>query len=412
MNKLTLIIIAVILAPSAFALALGFPNVGDLHFEPHTEVNLQYRLQNDLPINLPVKAVMTVPDELSDYVFLSKDVKNLKPNSSEIVVITIKFPGELPYGLYSITFTAVEDAPTQGAFVAHVGTSHTVKVIHPYPGERALLEFRGPEKVNSQGSRIEVNVRNIGEQDIEDARLQAVIKILNYTKEVFSDRFTIPALEEKLVAIPLELGLPAGFYNLTLNMTRGAHEGAVTQIQVGEPNVKIINIHAHSFEHSNVDVELFSTWLQTIPEATLALKVYKPETKRALFEASAAGITLQPGKNTVNLRIIKPQFLDNGQYPANLQILSPPFYFGAEGELEVNLTEVGRMIKGQAPDSEEPWLYENVTIDQPRLMRIAQNKQLFLLVLVVAVAIFLFSIAMLFRKKRETNAQTPQQPKA
>src|SRR5574342_445753 len=188
MNKLALIVIIVLLAPNALALALGFPNVGDLQFEPHKEVNLQYRLQNDLPIDLPVKVILSVPVELSDYVLMSKDVTLLKANSSEIVIVTIKFPDELPYGLYSISFTAEENAPTKGAFVAHVGTSHTVKVLNPYPGAKALIEFRGPEKVKSAGSNIDVYLRNIGEEDFEDARLQATLKALNYTKEIFSDR--------------------------------------------------------------------------------------------------------------------------------------------------------------------------------------------------------------------------------
>jgi hypothetical protein len=412
MNNLTLLIVAVLLAPSALALALGFPNVGDIHFEPHKEVNLQYRLQNDLPVDLPVKAILSVPPELSDYVLLSKDVKILKANSSEIVVVTIKFPDELPYGLYSISFTAEENAPTQGAFVAHVGTSHTVKVINPYPGAKALLEFRGPEKVKHSGSRIEINVRNIGEEDLEDARLQATLTSLNYTKEIFSDRFTVPALSETLVRIPLELDLPYGFYTLNLNTTRGDHEGISTQLQLGEPSAKIKKINPHSFEHSNIELEVFNNWMQPLSQGTLALTIYKPGTKISLFEASATGITLQPGKNTVQLRIMKPRFLDNGKYPANLQILTPPFYLGAEGELEVKLTDIGKMLKDQPVPTDAAWQYENVMLDQPRMVKVANNKQLYLIVLVLVIAIFLFSVAMLFRKRRDTNAQAPPQSKA
>lgn len=412
MNKLIIIVLAILIAPSAFALALGFPNVGDLHFEPNAEVNLQYRLQNDLPIDLPVKAVLSVPDELSDYVFLSKDVTLLKANSSEVIVVTIKFPDELPYGLYSISFTAEENAPTQGAFVAHVGTSHTVKVINPYPGIKTLLDFRGPEKISQTGSRIEVNARNIGKQDLEDARLQATLNSLNYTKEIFSDRFTVPALSEKLVAVPIDVDLPPGFYTLTLNTTRGAHEGITTQLQIGAPSVKIMNVHSHSFEHSNVEVEVFSDWLQPLTQGTLALTIYRPNTRDSLFEASASGITLQPGKNNLQLRIMKPRFLDNGKYQANLQILAPPFYFGAEGELEVNLTDIGKMLKDQPAAIEEPWQYENVALDQPRMVKVAKNKQLYSIILIVAIAIFLFSVAMLFMKRRDANAQTPPQPKA
>jgi hypothetical protein len=328
----------------------------------------------------------------------------------EHIVVTIKFPHELPYGLYSIGFTAVEDAPTQGAFVAHVGASHTVKILNPYPDARLLLEYKGPATLQASGiSKIEAGVRNIGNENLTETRLHVTLSAGNTTQEAYSDRVTIPALEEKTVMIPFDINVPPGIYTIKLNSTKGEQEGATKQIQVGNPTVSITSIGKYSFEIPSITVGIKNTWQQPLTEGTLALTVYQPNTTRALFEASATSITLQPGENTVSLRVQKPRFLNDGMYPASLQVLAPPFYIGADTELEIKQSEVGRMLKDQqeAPP-EEAWQYENVTLDQPRVMRVAKNKQLYAVILIIVIAIFLFSLAMLLRKKKEQNAQTQQ----
>ena len=315
----------------------------------------------------------------------------------------------------SIVFTVTENAAVTGSFVAHVGASHTVKILNPYPTGTAVLDFKGPKSFQASGTaNIQLGVRNIGRTDIEETRIHTLLTDGNKIQEVYSDRITVPALEEKEITIPFPIKVSEGMYELEINNSK-ALESVKIPIQVGNPKVTIEKIEKHSSENQMIQLTIANKWNKPLPDATLGLTVESPEDKTTLFEASSLA-TLMPGENIVSLRIMKPKYLKNGLYPADLQVLSPPFYTGASGEFQVELTEVGKMIQQQGTPIEQAWEYKAVPVDMPRVQKVAKAKQLLAVVLIVAIAIFLFSLAMLFRKRQEPNekqTQTPQtQPKA
>ncbi len=417
MNKFLLAgLILVILLPSAHSIALSFPNVGTIIFEPGKEITLEYMVQNSLPNELPVKATLSVGAELSDYVAISQHITKIPAQGNEKIYVTIKFPEELAYGMFSITFTVVEDSPVVGAFVAHVGATHTVKVLHPYPTGTPLIEFRGPNLLGASGlSNIQAAVRNIGNTDIQEKKVYAKLIQGNITAEAYSERITIPPLEEILVTVPFNIDVPPGMYMLQVGMT-GVKDFTEIKMQVGNPTVKIDKIEKFSNEDQTIKLTVTNNWLQPLTEGTLALTIYpNKESKNGLFEAAATSITLQPGKNTLQLKIQKQKFLRDGIYPASLQVLTPPFYLGADGELEAKLTEIGKMLAEQTPKEQEAWQYEQVALDPTRVQATGKNKKLLALVLVVAIAMFLFSLAMIMRRRQDDeqadiHVQEPPKP--
>jgi len=390
----------ILLLPSVHAIALGVPNIGEITYEPGKEITLEYSVQNTLPKELPLNVQLDVEPELSDYVLMSKDMSKIAASSVEKFAITIKLPNKLSYGVHSITLTVSENAPVVGAFVAHVGASHTVKIINLYPEGKPLLEFRGPKSFSASGNvNIEVSVKNIGRTDLANMSILGILTDGVNKNQFSSERAEIPSGEEKLITIPYTVRVPPGMYELQLE----AKNSGVTNIkmQVGGPVVTIEKIEKWSTEQPTVTLTVNNEWKENLTEGTLALTTYD-KNKKPLFEASATGITLTPGKNNLTLRIQKPKYLDDGTYAASLQVLTPPFYIGAEGELEVALTEVGRMIKAQhEKEPEAEWSYEQVALDQPRAQKTVKNNNIVWAILAVAIAIFLFSLAMILRKRRE-----------
>jgi len=397
--------------PSVYAISLGIPSVGEIIYEPNKEIVLEYRVHNDLNNALPVRAQLGVSNELSDYVTIDKHITALPAKGTEKVIIRIKFPEELPYGEYNVGFTVVENAAVSGAFVAHVGASHGVKILNPYPQGKASIEYKSPQQFPGEGtSNMEIGVRNIGRTDLEDIRVRAVLSNNMSTQETYSERLTIPALEGKNIIMPIKITVPPGHYTLQISTPR-SDKTAEINLPVGNPTLKIDKITPFSAEHQSLEMTITNDWPEPFT-ATLGAQVQDPKDKHTLFEGTNLNTVINPGKNVVTLRLLNQGYLQNGLYPVTLQALSPPYLMGAHGELEVKLTELGQIILDQRDKEPEinAWEYQQVALDAPRVQKVAKDKQIFALVLVVAIAIFLFSLAMIFRKRREIQQNDTQKP--
>src|SRR5574341_468194 len=130
-NILLIGTLLIVLLPIVHAISLGIPSVGEIIYEPNKEIVLEYVARNDLSTDLPVRAQLGVSNELSDYVTIDNNFNSIPAKGSQKAIVRIKLPEDLPYGQYNVGFTVVDAAARAGAFVAHVGASHSVAILNP-----------------------------------------------------------------------------------------------------------------------------------------------------------------------------------------------------------------------------------------------------------------------------------------
>ncbi|HLF54826.1 MAG TPA: hypothetical protein VI612_03840 [Candidatus Nanoarchaeia archaeon] len=384
-------------------IALSVPPNSEFLFEPHKEINIEYIVHNGLKTELPVKAELGVSPELSDYVSVDNPVVTLAPESSAKVTIKVNLPDKMPYGLFGISFAAVDNAAVGGSFVAHVGVTNTVHIFNPYPTGTPHFEYKGPDSLpDLDVAELDLFIRNLGKTDLTDINIHAALLNGNTTaSETYSDDISIPALQNTNLKLPFKIKAPSGLYKLRIDSKNKFIE---RYIQVGAPKVDIARIEKFSTDDWAVVMTLVNNWNKPLTEGTIAAIIKDPVTGAKLSEASATYITLQPGNNTITLRANDNQ-LPTGLLPVDLQILSPPYYITAVGEIEVEQGALGQMLEGKPLDTGE-WITQLIAIDQPRMELVNKNKQLIGVLITLAIAIFLFSIAMLFRKRPENESET------
>ena len=273
LKPILLIIVFAVLASQTYALGIA-PSHVDVIFEPALEKTIQLKVINNA--HKDFDAVVYAEGELAEYITINEPmIKLLKDQDSKIISYKIKLPQSLEkQGLHEASIV-VREIPkiTKGetTITASLAIVSKLKVMVPYKGKYAEIKLFVTDFKQNKESNFAVEVRNLGTEDILEAK--AVIDIYgplnNKLETVTSNEASVKSKNKEILIAKWTPKLGPGNYHavatLIYDELNTKDEKSFT---IGTLELKIISISVTDFRLGGIakfDILVENNWNMEIP---------------------------------------------------------------------------------------------------------------------------------------------------
>lgn len=378
-KKVIWAMLLILLSPAVYAIGIS-PSTIEIWYEPNKELSYDYFVK--INGQGPQQAVMYTKGDINESITLEKTFVELQPDVWTKFSFKIKFPPTLSPGLHDNRVGIVESSGPniEGGIGVIAGVESVLLIRSAYPGRYLTLEkFEIPTGEVNKPIELTIELRNLGEEGVNDAR--ARIDIKNSAGEVVTalttEGVSIKQKETGVLKTQWQTSTP-GVYSATgiVIYDENRLELPEQTFNVGELTIEITNTSAPPVlkgEIAKVYADIKSIWNSEIKDVYAELEV-KGQNGLVVGKSESPTVNIPPW-STKNLVLYwDSKEMEIGEYQGKITL----HYAGKTDEELV-------MIK----------------IRNPSIFLTLKENMLLTAGIAVVVALLLFNIIFLFKKKKK-----------
>jgi len=273
LKSILLIIVIIVLASQTYALGIA-PSHSDIIFEPGLEKTIQLKVINNA--HKDFDAVVYAEGKLAEYITINEPmIKLTKDQDSKIISYKLNLPKTLKkQGMHEARIV-VREIPkeTKGGttITANLAVVSKLKVMVPYKGKYAEIKLFVTNFKQNEESNFAVEVRNLGTQDILEAK--AVIDIYgplnNKLETITSNKASVKSKNKEILIAKWTPKFGSGSYHavatLIYDELNTKDEKSFT---IGTLELDIVSISVTDFRLGGIakfDILVENNWNMEIP---------------------------------------------------------------------------------------------------------------------------------------------------
>ncbi len=278
-----LILLALLIALPLFASAIGVaPGHVDINYKEGAEESVTIKIINRE--GAPVRVTLGAMGELESGIKFPEPSFVMGEGETErLITFKLSMPRVMDKPGTHTTSIIITSTPESqsgaGGMTASVAVLCQLNLIVPYPGRYAELTLHAPLFETGERNSFVADVRNLGTEDLTEARL--VIDIYGPGQEkvasLSSEPFILRAKESKPITIQWTPSVEAGSYRAEAALIfEGGNAADSIDITVGEMEIEFSDIQARPFKFGDIaalDIFIQSRWNQDIPGVYIDAKV-------------------------------------------------------------------------------------------------------------------------------------------
>lgn len=294
---ISLVFIAIILSPSAYAVGIGGPTLVKEVFVPNQEYPLSYVLFADEHVDNSY--TVYAKKDLEKYVVFEKTrLENISRGSKVAINGKILFPSELEPGWHELYVCVREDCKGEGTVCGRAGVCANLAFMVLYPGIYPVISLSAPNTNENQPVDFKVNIVNYGKDKIDQASGRVEVFDLSgkHVGTAFLDSASIGSYKNAVLnGIFQTRGLLPGNFTATAFIDcDGEKQNANASFRIGTLDIMIVD-HTEELEISGI--KRFITTIESVwndPLNVYADVVIRDEEDHV--EAKTATYRLDPWK--------------------------------------------------------------------------------------------------------------------
>ncbi len=314
-----LIIILLVLCPSALAIGISVPDKYKFDFEPGLEKRAEFRVYNSH--NMPIKVAIQLGGDLLPYATQDKTEMLLDPKGAGTFFVRLTLPDELPMGEHRLDITAVEQPPPGITMSANAAVSVYLQFSVPYEGKYLRASLDVPSLPEGEPLRPKVTVENLGSETVDD--VYADVTVLNDDDPIgtisTNHAVLVPKQMIELTNV-WNINLTPGQYKAIAVVHGGDNEVTATdEFVVGIKDIDLVAITKDVYAGvvNPVSFSLISRW--NSPLTKVRVRIVGGLTETLNFETNGPDFPLYPFRETQHEFYMKVPDIPEGEYPGMLE---------------------------------------------------------------------------------------------
>jgi len=308
LKPILLIIVIIVLANQSYALGIA-PSHIDVIFEPGLEKTIQLKVINN--VHKDFDAVVYAEGELAEYIIIENPTISLsKDEDSKIISYKVKLPQSLEKQGMHEAKVVVREIPkeTKGetTITANLAVVSKLKVMVPYKGKYAEIKLFVTNFKQNKESNFAVEVRNLGTEDILEAK--AIIDIYgplnNKLATITSNKASVKSRDKEILIAKWTPKLRSGsYYAVATLIYDELNTKDKKSFTIGTLELDIISISVTDFKLGGIakfDILVENNWNMEIPDVYAETSV-KDDKEKVYTQFKTASVDIPAfGKQELN----------------------------------------------------------------------------------------------------------------
>jgi len=373
-------ILFLFILPFTYAIGIS-PASQTMLYEPGESFTFSNRILNNRDVPIDVTIIPT--GELGPYIDLTVNETTIDPNSGMRFKYTITHPFNLTPGERT-GFVEIHDNTLRGGgmFGVKVVVKHRTIVKVPYPGKYALLDIEVPDINLGELIQFNVNVENMGTEDLSDTSLVVVLK--DHQGEVLKEkRFKQISIKTKAVHKVKDYfssnDLTKGIYYIEAVYDFGKIINESERFFIGSFDIDIVKYDSKIYyeQISPYNVQVLSNWNGEIEDVYIEVEI-----NNKTYPSPSKVIRPLGGMNFISYIDDKSLALDQ-TYDTKITV----YYGESQKSKNVNVTVVE---------------YKGQKLEQPKkpdtsLISLVTSSTGYLILIIIILV--LFNLSLVYKKK-------------